>query len=92
MQKPIYKWQTMMRSLKRMEAILCVLLQFRKPATVRDITRSISRSAWGGVIHEETVDALLKRMPEVEYVKWGKYILRRTTDKGTCTFQTLVKG
>lgn len=48
-----------------------------EPATPRDIARTISRSAWGyDVVHEDTVDSYLKRLPEVEYVQWGKYLLK----------------
>ena len=61
---------------RRMEAVLDALRHFEKPATPRDIARTVSRSAWGGVIIEESVDTILKRMPEVEYVPWGKYKLK----------------
>ena len=62
---------------KRMEAILQAMTHFYQPATPRDIARTISRSAWGyDVVHEDTVDSYLKRLPEVEYVQWGKYLLK----------------
>ena len=62
---------------RRMEAILQAMTHFYAPATPHDIARTISRSAWGDdVVHEDTVDSILKRLPEVEYVKWGKYILK----------------
>ncbi len=62
---------------KKMEAILQAMTHFYTPATPYDIARTISRTAWGGtVIREETVDSFLKLLPEVEYVKWGKYILK----------------
>lgn len=63
---------------KKMEAILQAMIHFYEPATPRDIARSISQAAWGGeVVNEDTVDSFLKRLPEVEYIKWGKYILKR---------------
>ena len=62
---------------KKMEAILQAMTHFYTPATPHDIARTISRSAWGGeVVREETVDTFLKLLPEVEYIKWGKYILK----------------
>lgn len=62
---------------RRMEAILQAMTHFYTPATPRDIARTVSRSAWGeDVVREDTVDSYLKRLPEVEYVKWGKYILK----------------
>jgi len=62
---------------KRMEAVLHAINYFDSPATPRDIARRISRSAWGReVIHEESVDTILKKIPEIEYIKWGKYILK----------------
>ena len=61
---------------KQMEAVLDAISHFYSPATPRDIARTVSRSAWGSDVKEESVDSILKRMPEVEYVKWGKYILK----------------
>lgn len=62
---------------RKMEAILQAMTHFYAPATPYDIARTISRSAWGNeVIREGTVDSILKLLPEVEYVKWGKYILK----------------
>lgn len=61
---------------RKMEAILQAMTHFMVPATPCDITRAISRTTWGGLIKEESVDTLLKRMPEVEYIQWGKYILK----------------
>ena len=61
---------------RKMEAILQAMTHFMVSATPRDITRAISRTTWGGLIKEESVDTLLKRMPEVEYIQWGKYILK----------------
>ena len=62
---------------KKMEAILQAMTHFYTPATPYDIARTISRTAWGGnIVREETVDSFLKLLPEVEYIKWGKYILK----------------
>ena len=48
----------------------------KEPATPREIARMVGRTALGCHINEESLDSLLKRMPEVEYVKWGKYKLK----------------
>ena len=61
---------------RKMEAILQAMTHFYTPATPYDIARTISRTAWGGIVREETVDTFLKLLPEVEYIKWGKYILK----------------
>lgn len=61
---------------QRMEAILYALSNFDLPATPRDVVRSINTSIWDGNVHEDTVDSILKKLPEVEYIKWGKYILK----------------
>lgn len=62
---------------RKMEAILQAMTHFYAPATPHDIARTISRTAWGGdIVREETVDTFLKLLPEVEYIKWGKYILK----------------
>ena len=62
---------------RKMEAVLQAMTHFIVPATPRDIARTISRTAWGSdVVHEDTVDSFLKRLPEVDYVQWGKYILK----------------
>ena len=61
---------------EKTKAILRAMSFFREPATPKNIARMVSRSAWGGYVYEESVDSLLKRMPEIEYVKWGKYKLK----------------
>lgn len=63
---------------KKMEAILQAMTNFLSPVTPRVIARTIDQTLWGeeDVIKEYTVDSFLKRLPEVEYVKWGKYILK----------------
>lgn len=64
------------RDKKRLEAVLRAMEHFDVPATPRDVARTVSRSAWGGSVLEDSVDTILKRLPEVEYVPWGKYILK----------------
>lgn len=61
---------------QRLEAVLAALEHFDAPATPRDVARTISRSAWGGNVKENSVDTMLKRLPEVECVPCGKYILK----------------
>lgn len=68
------------RDKAKMEAVLVAISHFDLPATPRDIARTVSRSAWGGSVNEDSVDTILKRMPEVEYIKWGKYILKSKLD------------
>ena len=65
------------RDQKRLETVLAALEHFDVPATPRDVARTVSRSAWGGIVKEDTVDTMLKRLPEVEYIPWGKYILKK---------------
>ena len=61
---------------QRMESVLCALSNFDLPATPRDVMRTINQAEWGDTIHEDTIDTILKKLPEVEYIKWGKYILK----------------
>lgn len=58
-----------------MEIILKTMLRLSYPSTARVIARSISRSAWGGLVKEETVYNILKRLPEVEKLPNGIYAL-----------------
>lgn len=64
------------RDKKRLEAVLAALEHFDVPATPRDVARTVSRSAWGGTVKEDSVDTMLKRLQEVEYIPWGRYILK----------------
>ena len=70
------------RDQKRLETVLAALEHFDVPATPRDVARTVSRSAWGGIVKEDTVDTMLKRLPEVEYIPWGKYILKKNEKRG----------
>ena len=49
---------------------------FRLPAKLRDISRTISRTAWGARIREEDVEDIISTMPEVEPAEGGKYLLK----------------
>lgn len=60
----------------RLKAVLSAMKHFYVPATPHDIARAITRDEWGFFDGEDSVDTILKRLPEVEYVPWGKYILK----------------
>ncbi len=60
----------------RRQAILRAMEHFRVPANIRDIVRTISRTAWRSVIKEDEVEEIVKTIPDIEYID-GKYILRR---------------
>lgn len=60
----------------RLKTVLFAMKRFYVPATPHDIARAISREEWGLFDGEDSVDTILKRLPEVEYVPWGKYILK----------------
>lgn len=61
---------------ERRQALLRAMGYFRIPANIRNIARTISRTAWGAVIKEDEVEAIIMTIPEIEYVD-GKYILRK---------------
>ncbi len=63
---------------RRMKAILQAMTEFFSPVTPNVIACTIDTNAWGNdsVVSVDIVDSILKRLPEVEYVKWGKYILK----------------
>lgn len=60
----------------RKQAILRAMGFFRLPAKIRDITRTISRTAWGSNINEDDVEDMIKTISDVESVDGG-YILRK---------------
>lgn len=66
---------------RRMEIVLQAMTHFLSPVTPKVIACSIDPVVWGEdeVVSVDTVDSILKRLPEADYVKWGKYILKRTT-------------
>lgn len=60
----------------RRQAVLRAMDYFRTPASIRDIARAISRTAWRSVIKEDDVEEIVKTIPDIECVD-GKYILRK---------------
>ena len=60
----------------RRQAVLRAMDYFRVPASIKDIARAISRTAWRSVIKEDDVEELVKTIPNMECVD-GKYILRK---------------
>ena len=60
----------------RRQAVLRAMDYFRVPASIRDIARAISRTAWRSVIKEDDVEEIVKTIPNMECVE-GKYILRK---------------
>lgn len=60
----------------RKQAILRALGYFKLPTKIRDIARTISRTAWGAPIREDVVEEIIDTIKEVESSD-GKYSLRR---------------
>ncbi len=60
----------------RRQAVLRAMDYFRVPASIRDIARAISRTAWRSVIKEDEVEEIVKTIPDIECID-GKYILRK---------------
>lgn len=60
----------------RRQALLRAMGFFRLPAKIRDIARTISRTAWGSAIREDEVEDIINTIPEIESIE-GKYILRK---------------
>ena len=60
----------------RRQAILRAMSFFRFPAKIKDIARTISRTAWGPTIKEEDVEDVISTMPEVDSIDGG-YILKK---------------
>lgn len=58
----------------RRQAVLHAMDYFRLPASIRDIARAISRTAWRSVIKEDEVEEIVKTIPDMQCVD-GKYIL-----------------
>ncbi len=62
----------------RKQAILFAMSFFRLPVGVKDIARTISRTAWGSsVIEESDVEKIIHTLSEVENVD-GKYVLKKS--------------
>lgn len=60
----------------RKQAILRAMSYFRTPAKIRDLVRTISRTAWGAPIKEKDVERIINDITEIESIE-GKYILRK---------------
>lgn len=60
----------------RRQAVLRAMDYFRVPASIRDIARAISRTAWRSVIKEDDVEEIVKTIPDINCID-GKYILRK---------------
>lgn len=60
----------------RKQAVLRAMGYFRLPASVKDIARTISRTAWRTTIREDEVEDVIRTMSEIESVD-GKYMLRK---------------
>lgn len=60
----------------RRQAVLRAMDYFKVPASIRDIGRAISRTAWRSVIKEDDVEEIVKTIPDIERID-GKYILRK---------------
>ena len=60
----------------RKQAILRAMSFFRLPAKIKDIARTISRTAWRSTIKEDEVEDIINTISEVESVDGG-YILRK---------------
>lgn len=58
----------------RRQAVLRAMDYFRLLASIRDIARAISRTAWRSVIKEDDVEEIVKTIPDMQCVD-GKYIL-----------------
>ncbi len=62
---------------KKKNAILRAMGFFRVPASIRDITRTISRTAWGEEIKEDDVKRTIQNIDEIESNDEGKYYLNK---------------
>lgn len=60
----------------RKQAVLRAMGFFRQPAKIKDIVRTISRTAWGSIIKEKDVEEIISTLSEVDSID-GKYILRK---------------
>ncbi len=60
----------------RKQAVLRAMSFFRLPAKIKDIARTISKTAWRSTIKEEDVEDIINTMSDVESVDGG-YILRK---------------
>lgn len=72
----VNQYQREDKSSDKKHAILRALSFFRLPASVREISRTISRSTWGGTVREEDVERVIRTMQEVENIG-GRYIRKK---------------
>lgn len=74
--KPSKEKPTAKKYEKRKSIILHTMMRLHHPATLREVTRRINRTAWGETpIREEDVLSLLLEMPEISRFE-GKYYLK----------------
>lgn len=74
--KPSKEKPTPKKYEKRKSIILHTMMRLHHPATLREVTRRINRTAWGETpIREEDVLSLLLEMPEISRFE-GKYYLK----------------
>lgn len=60
----------------RKQALLRAMGFFRLPVKIKDIVRTISRTAWGAPIKEDEVEEIIRTVKDIESVE-DKYILRK---------------
>ena len=58
------------------KAIMRAMSLFRHSATIKEISRTISRTAWGSTINEKEVESIINTMNEIGFYD-GKYYLRK---------------
>jgi hypothetical protein len=74
--KPSKEKPTAKKYEKRKSIILHTMMRLHHPASLREVTRRINRTAWGETpIREEDVLSLLLEMPEISRFE-GKYYLK----------------
>ena len=61
----------------RKQAILRAMGFFRLPAKIKDIARTISRTAWRDTIKEDEVEDIINTISDIESVEDGKYVLKK---------------
>ncbi len=61
---------------ERKQAVLGAMGFFKRPAKIKDIARTISRTAWGSAIKEKDVEEIISTLSEIESIE-DKYILRK---------------
>ena len=64
----------------RRQAVLRAMDYFRMLASIRDIARAISRTAWRSVIKEDDVEEIVKTIPNMECVDWKLLLSDKNRD------------